>query len=30
VAFLSARAPVVPPAKPAGERRAALQRLWAE
>jgi adenylate cyclase len=30
VAFLSARAPVGPPAKPAGERRAALQRLWAE
>jgi adenylate cyclase len=30
VAFLSARAPVVPPAKHAGERRAALQRLWAE
>jgi hypothetical protein len=30
VAFLSAGAPVVPPAKPAGERRAALQRLWAE
>jgi adenylate cyclase len=30
VAFLSARAPVVPPAKLAGERRAALQRLWAE
>src|SRR5262249_51776962 len=30
VAFLSAHAPVVPPAKPAAARRAALQRLCAE